>query len=434
MSFNVNSPRYQRWYVQQQSNLLQFNNTSGTWNNSGAQLIRVDANSVNLTRNAPYTRFPVLTGTASEVAGIRGRKLASWSIRGCPVIPSGTAGTAPDMDLILQNIFGQASSSTSAGSGATATYTVTGGAITGATVTAAGSGYIPGAVSITAAVGTGAILEPLLNSQGGLEGVAIINGGSGYSAGSFTITPATSSSFNTYTFLDSGYLPFSLFGFQHTVTTLTHRAMWGCFVSRATFNFNGPFLTVDLDGFGGYEIDSAGFSVFDSQAKAGLTSFPTEPSSPTTNGQPIQGFGNGYYMAIHNQDMELKIRAMSVTIETGMVPVADVFGSPYLVQAVRGSRLITIQLGDLLDDDSAALNDLKTQADTDMTGANTIDCQIFNATAQAAGNRVTFQVSNIEPNAFDLRDTGNTVSFTLPVSSAHASAVGRTDDFQLTLS
>lgn len=344
---NFNSPRYQLWYVQQQSGLLAFNNSGGTWTPSGAQLVRMDANSVTVSRNAPYSRFPVLTGTRSEVAGIRGRKGASWSVRGMPVIPSGTAGSVPDVDIILQNMFGQA-----------------------ATISAGSSA--------------------------------------------------------TYSFNDSGYLPFSLFGFVHGFASLTNRALWACFVTRATFNFNGLFMTVDLEGFAGYIIDSTGFSVFDTQAKAGLTAFPTEPSSPTFNGQPIAGFGTGYTAIIDSQNVELKVRAMSLTIETGLTPVADVYGSPYLVAAVGDSRRISITLGDLLDDDTSQLNDIKTKADTDNVQIN-----LAVLAGNVAGSKCTFNVNNVQPNAFNLRDNGPTVAFEMPTSYAHASAPGQINDMTI---
>lgn len=346
---NFNSPRYQQWYIQQQTALTAFNNTGGAWTNTGAQLLRVDANSVTTNRIAPYNRFPVLTGTRSEVPGIRGRKAATWAMRGLPVIPSGTAGTIPDMDIILQNMFGQAA----------------------------------------------------------------------------TIVASTSA---TYGFLDTGYLPFSLFGFNNASTAFTQRALWGCFVTRAVFHFNQAFLTVDLDGFAGYIVDSTGFSVFDTQAKAGLSAFPTKPVSTTIAGTPIQGFGTGYNFTIHSQAMPIKVRAMDLTIETGFVPVADTYGSPYLVAVVGDARRISITLGDLLDDDSAALNDLKTQADTDLPGTGISASIVAGATA---GSIVTFNLNNIQPNAFNLRDNGPTVAFELPLSSAHASAIGQTDDFTL---
>lgn len=346
---NINSPRYQRWYIQQQAALTSFNNATGAWTSTGAQLLRVDAGSVSTNRNAPYTRFPVLTGKRSEVAGIRGRKGANWSIRGLPFIPSGVASTPPDCDIILQNIFGQANSS------------------------------------------------------------------------------------GTYSFLDTGYQPFTLAGFNTAVSTLTSRMLWGCYVSRATFNFNGAFMTVDLDGFAGYVIDNVGFSVFDSQAKAGLTAFPTDPNLVTVSGQPIQGFGNGYTLTLHSQTgFELKLRALSITIETGFEPIADVYGSPYLTEVVGGTRRISINLGDIIDDDSTALNDLKTQADTDTTGATAMTGTVV--AGNTTHNIFTFTLNTVQANAFDLRDNGNVVSVSIPVSYAHATAIGNTDDFTLAFS
>lgn len=344
---NINSPRYQRWYVQPQTNLLAFNNSSGTWTSTGSQLLRVDAGSVQITRNAPYSRFPVLTGTRSEVAGIRGRKSANWSIRGLPMIPSGSSAV-PDIDLILKNIFGAA------------------------------------------------------NSGG------------------------------TYSFNDTGRFPFALWGFNTGFSTLTSRALWGCFVSRATFNFNGPFMTVDLDGFAGYSIDSTAFSSFDTQAKAGLTAFPADPALTTTAGQPIQGFGTGYTCTINSQTFELKLKALSITIETGFEPIADVYGSPYMVEVVGGTRRVSINIGDIVDDDSTALNNLKTQTDTDLTGSTAISATIV--AGNTTNNKFTFTVNGIQPDAFNLSDSGNIVSVSIPTSYGHATSPSALDDMTLTFS
>jgi hypothetical protein len=351
MPTNYGASRYQLWVAQLQTTLLAFNNTTGTWSNTGAQLIRVDQNSVTTTRNAPYSRFPVLTGTRSEVAGIRGRKLAAWSMRGVPFIPSGAAGTAPDLDIILQSIFGQVS------------------------------------------------------------------------------TKVASTSV-TYGFSDTGYLPFSLFGFVPTaVSTLTQRAIWGCFVTRITWNFNGLFLTCDLEGFAGYEVDNVGMaaSVFDLQALAGLTTFPTVPSGLTTNGQPIAGFGNGYTATIDSQNISLKVRVASITLETGFTPVADVYGSPYLAAVVGASRRASIQFS-ALDDDSTALNDIKAKADTDNTS---VSATIVAGTVP--GSIVTIGLSTVQLNAFSLRDDGPMQDFEVPVSYAHTPTVGTTTDMSLVL-
>jgi len=344
---NFNSSRYTRLFSQIQTSFTAFNNTSGTWTNTGAQMQRVDQGSLSITRNAPYSRFPVLTGTRSEVAGIRGRKSASWEVRGMPLIPSGVAGTAPDCDSILQNIFGAAST---------------------------GSGQ------------------------------------------------------NVYAFSDTGYLPLSLFEFRHGSTTLTSRAVWGAVVTRVVWNFNGPFLTQDLTGAAGYAIDSTGFADFDSQAQAGLTAFPIEPTSPTVNGQPIAGFGSGYVATVDTQNLSTKVRVVSITLETGLTLVGDVYGSPYNVAVVGDTRRASIALT-ALDDDSTALNDIKVKADTDNT--------TINATIQAgsvAGSTATWLLKNIQLNAFDMKDNGALVDMEIPTSYAHASSIGATDDMTLTFS
>lgn len=50
------------------------------------------------------------TGTRSQTLGVKGREYGSWSYEGSLAL-SGTAGTVPDFDPILQSIFGQASTS-----------------------------------------------------------------------------------------------------------------------------------------------------------------------------------------------------------------------------------------------------------------------------------------------------------------------------------
>src|ERR1019366_4402061 len=203
---NFNSPRFQ-WLISQiqTGGYAVVNNGTGTWTNTASQLQRFDEGSFTAARSAPYTRFPVLTGTRSEVAGIRGRKNGpAWSIRGMPIIPSGAAGTAPDMAMFFQNIFG----------------------VAGTLVTSTSCTYGP--------------------------------------------------------FVDSGNFPLSLFYFNKSSTAFTQHYYWGCFVRQWQINYNGPFITIDLDGFFGWGVDSAGFTIQSTQGgNAGLTTFPAVPSSPS---------------------------------------------------------------------------------------------------------------------------------------------------------
>ncbi len=67
------------------------------------------------------------------------------------------------------------------GSGATVTLQVTGGVVTGATVTNGGSGYSGASISITGGGGTGAVLTPVV-FNGVIQSVTVNNGGSGYTS------------------------------------------------------------------------------------------------------------------------------------------------------------------------------------------------------------------------------------------------------------
>jgi len=232
-----------------------------------------------------------------------------------------------------------------------------------------------------------------------------------------------------YSFADTTFPIISLFAYYHGVTGATNRAVWGCVVTRVTVHFNTTFLTMDIDLMGGYAIDSIGWSAFDTQAQAGLSTFPTEPSAPTVNGYPIAGFGNGYTLTLHSNTFELKTRVLSMTIETGNELVQDVYGSAYPIAPVGNARRVSFALS-TIDDQSSALNDLKTQSDTDMNGSDTITASIV--AGNTTGNKFTWALSGIEPNAFNMRDEGAIVMVELPTSYAHASAIGASDDMTMT--
>ena len=104
-----NSPRFERFLIQPQTGGVGIiNNSGGTWTPAGAQLLRVNDGSTSLLPVVQLIAQDWKTGTRSAVVGISGRKNARFNINSFPVIPSGTAGTAPDMDALLQAIFGQA--------------------------------------------------------------------------------------------------------------------------------------------------------------------------------------------------------------------------------------------------------------------------------------------------------------------------------------
>lgn len=102
-----NSPFYGRAFCQIKPNLRTILNNSGTWNNATAQAIRIMQGSLQMAPTEPLTKAQWIHGTRSQLQAIKGRKGGTVSMD-IPVVPSGTPGTAPDMDPILQAIFGGA--------------------------------------------------------------------------------------------------------------------------------------------------------------------------------------------------------------------------------------------------------------------------------------------------------------------------------------
>lgn len=351
MSFNPNSPRYRRIFIQQQtsggaypSNYRVVNNTAGTWVNTGAQLIRAPEASVTMNPLMPITEVTWLTGTRSLQPGIGGRKASSWALENLPLIPSGSAGTIPDLDIALQNVFGQAS---------------------------------------TVSVGTSV----------------------------------------AYSFLDTGFLPFTLFDFPHNVPTLTNRLIWGCFVTEFEIILNGNVLVMNLRGGGGYLLDSDNFSSEAATAQASLTVYPLEPSSPTYNGAIIPGFGAT--VTIDSQSLEQKVTSMTVRGTTGFEIIGDAIADGYPAYAVGGTRRATVSVG-MTDDDSAALQDIKKKAKQQATVPYTVTI------GTVAGSKLKIDGNNLQLVPNSLTDAGNRVNAQFPEAAFHASAVGQTDDIKLT--
>ncbi len=130
-------------------------------------------------------------------------------------------------------------------------------------------------------------------------------------------------------------------------------------------------------------------------------------------------------VSLHSQSLELKIRVLSITLDTGHVLLGEVYGSPYNIAVVGDARQASINFS-ALDDDSAALNDLKAQCDTD--GA-TIDATI--QAGSVTNNKFTFNLKSIQPQAFNLRDNGPSTEMEMQESMAHASVLGNVDDFSM---
>ena len=103
-----NSPFIERLVLAPQTQFNLVPNSTGVWTNTGAKLLRAPGG-CKIKADPTLIANPVKTGTRSMQPGLQGRKSNNtWSLPNVPIIPCGTPATAPDMDILLQSIFGQA--------------------------------------------------------------------------------------------------------------------------------------------------------------------------------------------------------------------------------------------------------------------------------------------------------------------------------------
>ncbi len=284
------NPFITRVFTQQQTAFGAVNNSSGTWAASGSHYQRVSENGFKVTPVMPKNIPDWLTGTRSNQPGILGRKMATFEFSNMNLIPSGTAGTAPDCDDLLYSAFGQAG----------------------------------------------------------------------------TVVAATSV---TYNITDASPAALTLLMFRHGQTTLTNQLIWGAVAQEVEFTLNQDFLRASFRGMGAYMLDSDYFASEDTTAKAGLTSWPTEPGSISYAGSAMPGFPAT--CSIDSGSVETQVIAMSIRYTSGYRVADDVIASAYGAQILAGKRSVAIRL-QFRDSDLAALKDLKQKAKGNSTVAMSV--------------------------------------------------------------
>ncbi len=158
-----------------------------------------------------------------------------------------------------------------------------------------------------------------------------------------------------YSFSDSTFAPFALVDYQHGVSTLTSQILYGCTPEDVTVRFNTDYLSMDMSGSGIYLLDSDNFANEDTTGKGGLSSFPTEPSSPTTTGSIIVGFtGTATFDSNVMSAATALIRGWTLRIRTGSRVIADGFGDAYGQLQVGGAREVSMGFDFVDSDENAA--------------------------------------------------------------------------------
>ncbi len=160
----------------------------------------------------------------------------------------------------------------------------------------------------------------------------------------------------TYAMTDA-FKSFAGWSFR-TPSTLEQRAMAGSIVTEATFQLNQKIATAAFSGECLWVPDSVTFSSLDTAGKCGLSTFPSEPGSPVTNGLPVVGFTGA---ATFDGNTMANIKSATLKIATGNGINRDQFGSYYGDVPEGGLRSVSLAFT-LFDSDAAGTTNLKTKA------------------------------------------------------------------------
>ena len=358
---NYSFSRLERAYLQTQPTFGTIPNTSGTasvTNSNACRFMRME-----LQNEVALLERPDKTGTRSQEGMTSGRKVGRWSIE-MSLAANGTPGTVPDCDPILVAMFGQ-TAALGAGSFAISSSTNA----TPIVVTCAAHGITTGTLEVVTIAGhttntnaNGTWLA-YAGSTTALTLVGSVGNGIGGAAGTVSRVKLT------YSFIDD-ITHFTLWSFR-TAATLDQRVGHTCVVTEATFNLNQDVATWQANGDCLWVLRSKDFGTADVYQAAGLTTFPSEPTTPVTNGSIIPGFTGRFVAGASTATASVyataavafpTIRNATIRIQTNNLLVRDTFGSYYATLTEGDVRNVTISFN-IYDDDSTAVNTLKTWGD-----------------------------------------------------------------------
>lgn len=203
--------------------------------------------------------------------------------------------------------------------------------------------------------------------------------------------------------------------------TVTQQAMFGAVVQTMRVNIGNDVATLDFDLEGKWVIDNDQFATAETEAKGGLTAFPSEPASPVTNGNMVIGYkgsvsidGNSY----------TTVRPAVITLALDRELPKDAYNTDYPTDPGAGIRSINIDLS-LYDDDSANLKTLKGKA-FDQTPVD-----IIFTVGTVAGNRWKWTLKNVLLPAGDYDDSQRRYVWNVQGAQAHQTDNSTEDELSL---
>jgi hypothetical protein len=237
----------------------------------------------------------------------------------------------------------------------------------------------------------------------------------------FGKAPAVSGGTSVTYAMDDNQYGLSVFDFW-TPSTALQQIAFGTIVRRGRFSAGQDVASVEFDLQSRWVIDSAQFASAATAAKGGLTAFPSEPGSPTTNGNMAIGFTGANTI---DGSSYAELRSFEIDINANRELPNDVFNSYYPGSPGGDIREVGVSWS-IYDTDASALNTLKGKAISQTPVA--VVFQI----GTVPGNIWTFTMNNVVLNspATDDGQRRKVVNFS---GRAYASSLTAKDECTLVL-
>ena len=236
-------------------------------------------------------------------------------------------------------------------------------------------------------------------------------------------TPVASTSY-TYNIYDQGQVPVTV-GHYRLPSTMRQQIAFGVNFSTMKMSFNEDKVSsVQFTGSGVWAPDSMQFATLDTVGKGGISSFPAEPSSPTTNGPPAAAFLGSLTL---DGNSIVRLKSASLTYSRPWQAVFP-YGGYYATLFAPGPRRVGLSF-EVYDDDSTTMTDLVAHGIED----NVLGAVLVNG--NVAGNTWTHTLSGLQLDMPDLDDSsgGNLWTAKWDEAQASVSSISATNEYVLAI-
>lgn len=204
-------------------------------------------------------------------------------------------------------------------------------------------------------------------------------------------------------------------------STLSQRVAHTMIAADGKFSLGKDFADFSASGQNLWTLGTEEVSTADASMKGGLSSIPSEPGSPVTNGAPVVGFVGS---ATLDGNLVAEIQSATIDFKTGNEMVLDTFGSYYATSAMGGFREVTLDFT-VYDSDAAYLNDLKNK------GVTKAPIVVTLVVGNVAGNTWTFTMNNVMLGTQNYEEPGDRYTVQFNGCRCYATTLTSKDELSL---